>query len=322
MKKSISISTILLGAFSTGCVPPPSHVPTVIPSLEYTKQFSQDSTQAAPARAAAAAAGTMNQLNTTPVVSNSFQSTTPQVRLVEGEAAALNPQGAGGDQIVSNHDLSENLEDVHVERSSRAMVRDYQGPLALGDPGVGASLWKESRSSNDIFRDERAWLPGDLVTITVEEKDQGSRQAKTDTKSESTLEVALSKLFGVETSVTDRNANVDPTSLLNAGTSSEFKGEGKTDRKNSLTAKISAMVAEVLPNGILRIEGKKIVAVNDEEQIMVISGLVRPRDISSVNEVSSSKIANMRIDYYGKGTVDEAQRPGWGLRLVKVIWPF
>ena len=82
------------------------------------------------------------------------------------------------------------------------------------------------------------------------------------------------------------------------------------------------MVAEVLPSGILRVEGEKIISVNNEEQVMVLSGLVRPRDISSDNEVLSSKIAQMRVDYYGKGTVGEAQYGGWLGRILRILWPF
>jgi flagellar L-ring protein precursor FlgH len=85
---------------------------------------------------------------------------------------------------------------------------------------------------------------------------------------------------------------------------------------------MSAVVAEVLPSGLLRIEGEKIISVNNEEQVMVISGLVRPRDITSDNEVLSTKIAQMRIDYYGKGTVGEAQYGGWLGRVLRIIWPF
>lgn len=82
------------------------------------------------------------------------------------------------------------------------------------------------------------------------------------------------------------------------------------------------MVQEVLPSGILRIQGEKIISVNDEEQIMVMSGLVRPRDVNSRNEVDSGKIANMRIDYYGKGTIGVIQSPGWLMKIVMNIWPF
>jgi flagellar L-ring protein precursor FlgH len=82
------------------------------------------------------------------------------------------------------------------------------------------------------------------------------------------------------------------------------------------------MVAEVLPTGILRIEGKKIVTVNDEEQMMILSGLIRVRDINYSNEVDSSKVANMRIDYYGVGSLGDVQYPGWGTQLIRRIWPF
>jgi flagellar L-ring protein precursor FlgH len=69
-------------------------------------------------------------------------------------------------------------------------------------------------------------------------------------------------------------------------------------------------------------EGEKIISVNNEEQVMVISGLVRQRDVSSDNEVLSSKIAQMRIDYYGKGVVGAAQYGGWLSRLMRFVWPF
>lgn len=292
MKKSLLLMTLI----GVGC----AHerpIPTVIPSLDYAKQFPRQTSNDPIVRAAAAGSGTE-----------------AHIKLVQSDTVTnSNPaQDQGGEFI----------EDVQIHRTANAMLRDYQGPLALGDPGVGASLWKESRGSNDMLRDDRALLPGDLVTIVVEEKDQGSRQAKTDTKSETSLAAALTNFFGLEVFSKDANPSIDPSAIVSAESTSEFKGEGKTDRKNSLTAKISAMVAEVLPTGILRIEGKKIVAVNDEEQIMIISGLVRTRDVSSENEVNSSKIANMRIDYYGKGVVDEAQRVGWGTRLIRNVWPF
>ena len=81
------------------------------------------------------------------------------------------------------------------------------------------------------------------------------------------------------------------------------------------------MVVEVLPSGILRIEGEKIVAVNNEDEVMVISGLVRPEDVTSANEVRSSKVANMRIDYFGQGTVGDAQNGGWFSRILRRFWP-
>ena len=202
-------------------------------------------------------------------------------------------------------------------------ARDYKGPLALGDPGTSASLWNENRGDNDLYRDSRAWKPMDLITIVVAESDEGSKQADTEVKSKSTLAAAIDNLFGYETDAKEASGNtLNPSSVLKASSQNDFKGEGKTNRKGQLKATISAMVAEVLPSGILRVEGQKIISVNNEEQVMVISGLVRPRDISSTNEVDSARIANMRIDYYGNGTVGEAQYGGWASRLLRRLWPF
>lgn len=208
--------------------------------------------------------------------------------------------------------------DFYVERSRLADKREYSGPLSLGDPGVSASLWKESRGGNNMYYDYRAWQPMDLITIVVNEDAEGSKEADTEVKSKTSVELAIEKFLGLETNFTD----IDPGSLIQADSKNDFKGEGETTRKDSLTARISAMVAEVLPSGVLRIEGEKIISVNNEEQIMVISGLVRPRDVNSDNEVTSNKVANMRIDYYGRGTVGEAQYGGWLGRALRKVWPF
>src|SRR5688572_11958255 len=113
----------------------------------------------------------------------------------------------------------------------------------------------------------------DLITITIDEKSEGKKDADTEVKAATTIELAISKLFGLETKAKLANDSVeaplDPTALVSASTQNDFKGEGSTNRKDSLTGRISAMVAEVLPSGILRIEGQKIIAVNNEEQIMV-----------------------------------------------------
>lgn len=205
-----------------------------------------------------------------------------------------------------------------VQQSTVGNRRQYHGPLLLGDPGVSASLWQESRASNDLLRDYRAYQPMDLITIVVSETSEGKKSADTATKSDSTLELAIESLLGFE----DQSSHLNPASLANASSKNEFSGEGETNRKDSLKAKISAMVVEVLPTGVLRIEGEKIIAVNSEEQTMVISGLVRLRDINSENEVDSSKIANMRIDYFGSGIIGEAQHGGWLGRIVRKVWPF
>jgi flagellar L-ring protein precursor FlgH len=162
----------------------------------------------------------------------------------------------------------------------------------------------------------------DLVTVLVTEITEGRKQADTRVNSQSTITAAISAFLGLEKAIPGSNPEVDPTALLDASTATQVEGRGETLRRGQLKGTISCMVQEVLPSGILRIQGEKIISVNDEEQIMVMSGLVRPRDVNSRNEVDSGKIANMRIDYYGKGTIGVIQTPGWLMKIVMNIWPF
>lgn len=213
-------------------------------------------------------------------------------------------------------------DDVRVMRSSERSPQPYRGPLELGDPGVTASLFRESQAGNDPFRDYRAWQPMDLVTIVVTEQSLGQQLANTEVKAKSEYLAAIENFFGLEKQTQNWTNQPDLTNLIQAQTRNDFRGEGRTLRQAQLNARVSAVVAEVLPSGLLRIEGEKIIAVNNEEQVLVISGLVRQRDINSNNEVNASQIAQVRIDYYGKGTVGEAQYGGWLSRLLRILWPF
>jgi flagellar L-ring protein precursor FlgH len=207
-------------------------------------------------------------------------------------------------------------------RSTQSYERDYNGPLALGDPGLTASLWRESNSNTEMFRDSRAFAPMDLITIVVTEKTKATGKADTETKESADVSASIPNLLGLESTIARTNPQLSLSKLIAAATTNDFKGEGTTNREGNLTAKISGVVVEVLPGGLLRIEGEKIISVNSEEQNMVITGLVRTRDISSGNEVDSSKIANLRIDYYGKGIIGEAQDGGWVSRFMRKVWPF
>lgn len=213
-------------------------------------------------------------------------------------------------------------EGVRVMRSNDQLPQPYRGPLDMGDPGVTASLWRESQSGNEPFRDFRAWQAMDLLTIVVNEQSLGQQLANTEIRAKSEYLAAIENFLGLEQQTQNWSQPPDLTSLIRARTQNDFRGEGRTLRQAQLTARISAVVAEVLPSGLLRIEGEKIISVNNEEQVMIISGLVRQRDINSNNEVNASQIAQIRIDYYGNGTVGAAQYGGWLSRLLRILWPF
>jgi flagellar L-ring protein FlgH len=194
--------------------------------------------------------------------------------------------------------------------------------LDFRENSSSSSLWHESQGKGGLYHDFRAWKPMDLITILVSEISEGKKEADTNILNQNSVTAAISKFLGIESSILSRNKQMDPAALVDATTQSNFNGQGETIRKGSLKGTISGMVMEVLPSGILRIEGKKIISVNNEEQVMIISGLVRVRDIDSLNRVQSSQVANMRIDYFGNGIVNDVQSPGLIGKLFNMIWPF
>lgn len=213
--------------------------------------------------------------------------------------------------------------DSATGRLENASLQSTPGPRTSVPMTSNPSLWPDEGQGASLFRDIRALQPMDVLTIIINESSEGNKKADTNTESKFTLKAAISKLFGIETKkFAANNTALDPTDLINASTEDKFEGTGETTRSGSLKARISALVIEVLPNGILRVEGTKIVSVNSEEEVMVISGLVRPRDVDASNQVDSSRVANMRIDFYGKGVVADHQEPGWGERLFQALWPF
>lgn len=246
----------------------------------------------------------------------------PPVPQIKPDIAAT--QGAMVTQVAAVSPVASEIGGgVRVIPSPDQRGQAYRSMLSEGDPGMTSSLYREDRSNTDIYRDFRPFNPMDLITIVITERALGRQNAITEVKSKSEFLAGITNFFGLENRPAEQwTYPPDMSSLINANTKNDFKGEGNTNRQSELTARMSAVVVEVLPSGLLRIEGEKILAVNNEEQVMVVSGLVRQRDISSDNEVNSSKIAQMRIDYYGKGTVGEAQYGGWFARTMRILWPF
>jgi len=199
----------------------------------------------------------------------------------------------------------------------------YADPLADPTRANSASLWMDESDAYGMFRDLRAFQPMDVITVMIRENNFGKKQADTTTDSKFSIAAGIASLFGLEKKAeTYAPSGFNPNSMVNANTSSKLDAKGETSRQGSLSGSISAVIMEVLPNGLMRIEGSKIISMNAEEEIMVISGLVRQRDINSDNMIDSNRIANMRIDFYGKGALGEIQEPGWLYGFLKKVMPF
>jgi flagellar L-ring protein FlgH len=184
------------------------------------------------------------------------------------------------------------------------------------------SLWRDQNGANYQFSDDRARFVGDLLTILIRESDSGSKEAATSTQSESAVFGNLEQFFGLPQQLQMKNPTMDFTQLVKAEAQRQWDGEGATARSGQLTARLTVEVKGVSPNGNLYVQGKKIVAVNNEDQHVVLSGWVRPDDINALNEIESGRVSDVRIDYYGVGPVGRQQKAGWGMFIMDWVWPF
>ncbi len=198
-----------------------------------------------------------------------------------------------------------------------AMVAARPAPPSAGTPG---SLWNSG--SDGIFADLKARRIGDILTVAIYEKASASKEATTSTGRDSSASAGLTNLFGLEAEIAKINSAIDPGKLINTSYVNGFKGSGATTRKEDLVATLTARVVEVLANGNLRIAGSKTVTVNREDQLIQLTGEVRPADISAGNIVDSKHVLDARIVYTGKGVISDKQGQGWLVRAMDTVWPF
>jgi len=172
--------------------------------------------------------------------------------------------------------------------------------------------------SRDIYGDGRATRIGDIITVVLSESTQSSKSAKTSLDKSNEFNLPQATLFGSGVS-----AFGQPISATQAEAKTEFEGEGKSDMSNSLSGNISVTVHDVLPNGSLVVRGEKWLTLNQGEEYIRISGLVRPQDIDQDNSVPSTKLADARIEYAGNGAVSDTNATGWLARFfINPLWPF
>ena len=202
------------------------------------------------------------------------------------------------------------------ERYSLPEVGQKQAPQAEG------AIYNSATSLN-LYKDSRASAVGDIILVRIVETSSGKKEAKTKTERTSTASGGISSFFGVEQWLAERNHRFTPSATeLEATLTNDYDGKGNTERKSDVKATISARVIEKTMDGNLVIRGYQEVRVNNETQTLILSGIIRPSDISADNSVLSSRIADARIEYSGQGIIGDKQQPGWLARAFDVIWPF
>lgn len=184
-----------------------------------------------------------------------------------------------------------------------------------------ASLWSGGRGS--LLGDRRAGLTGDILTVVIEINESAQISNSSSRSRGGSEQAAAPQLLGIP-QVVDRFLPGD-ASLANAAdisSSSSSNGQGSVSRNESLELKIAATVTDVLDNGVLRIQGSQEVRVNYEIRELLVTGYVRPEDISRRNEITYDKIAAARISYGGRGQISDMQQPRYGQQIADIILPF
>jgi len=166
--------------------------------------------------------------------------------------------------------------------------------------------------STSLYSDVKAFKVGDVLSIIVSESNSATKNAKTNTKKQNKTntkgDAATGALNGLFPGV---SGSMD--------VSNQYDGTGSTVRNGTLSSRITVKVIDILPNHNLVVEGSKTIELNDDIEVVTISGIVRPQDINSQNIVYSQQVANAKITYKGKGTISQGQRPGILARILNWI---
>lgn len=168
----------------------------------------------------------------------------------------------------------------------------------------------------NLYEDRKANRIGDVITVVLTERMAAQKKAENEISKDSNVSIANPMLFG-------RSGIVGINTGVELGGSRGFNGEADANQSNSLTGSITVTVADVLPNGLLAVRGEKWITLNNGDELIRLSGLIRPDDIGADNSVPSTRIADARITYSGTGAFANASKPGWLSQFfMSPVWPF
>jgi flagellar L-ring protein precursor FlgH len=198
--------------------------------------------------------------------------------------------------------------------------KPVQMPMPAAQPASynPNSLWRNG--SRAFFKDQRAHQIGDLLTVQVNITDKAIIANETQRTRATKEDSGVDNFFG-KNKLPIMNAAV-PTRIFTSDSTSSVDGKGSVNRSEALQTNVAAVVTQVLPNGNLVVEGRQEIRVNFEIRELIVAGIVRPEDIQSDNTIDSTKIAQARIAYGGRGQITEAQQGRYGQQVLDVLLPF
>lgn len=202
----------------------------------------------------------------------------------------------------------------------------YYSPVLPRTPLPAAqnngSIYQAGFETN-LYDDRKAYRVGDIITITLNERTQASKNANSQLQKDSKANLSLGTLFGGGVSTDNPFGGGDLSLDVGYEGTRDTKGDSKAGQSNSLTGSITVTVSEVLPNRVLAVRGEKWLTLNTGDELVRIAGLIRADDIATDNSVPSTRVADARITYSGTGAFADASQPGWFDRFfMSPLWPF
>ena len=204
-------------------------------------------------------------------------------------------------------------------RDRKYNAGEYAATRADARPATG-SLYSEAQPG--YLEDTRALRVGDIALIRINENATAEGGATTNLKKDTSRSAGVDSLLGLMPAMKKAYPNIDPAQLMKMASSFDFDGEGKTQRAGTLKATIGVHVKQELPNGDLFVEGTKVVMINHEEYHLYVSGVIRPSDIAMDNSVDSSLIADARVEFTGRGDINDQVERGWLTKVLDFVNPF
>lgn len=216
------------------------------------------------------------------------------------------------------------------EFNNEALKNSYQQELEeykrqLSERKPTASLWMETAAKGSLFLDYKGRHVGDIIIVEIVESTSATNSSTTSTSKSQTTSSTLTNLLGLPTNLGIKNflGTGNPANFDNdLSSSNSFSGNGQKSKADTIQGTIAARVTEVLPSGNLVIEGHKELIVDNEKQMITLSGIVRQKDLDSGNTVQSTLIADAKIEYSGQGILSDSNKPGWLMTLLSWIMPF
>ena len=184
-----------------------------------------------------------------------------------------------------------------------------------------ASLWSGNRGS--LLGDRRAVRRGDILTVVIDIDESAEISNETDRSRSGSETLGVPQLIGIPQRIDESlPEGASSSELVSINSASSSNGDGSVRRNEELTLRVAATIIDVLPNGVLQISGSQELRVNFELRELLVSGYVRPEDISRQNEITYDKIASARVSYGGRGQITDVQQPRVGQQVLDAVLPF